>query len=285
MSDVTHSSYGNYDIPGVLGCVDAAALSSASSERPLLAVSALLFIASAAVTVQACRSMSAMGEMAMPGGWGMSMVWMRMPGQTWIEFAASFMGMWAVMMVAMMLPCLVPMLSRYRRVLGATGERRLGRMTALASVGYFFVWGAVGMAVFAVGVGLAAIEMRWPALARAVPLSTGVAVLIAGAAQFSAWKARCLAGCAAAPRHCRVSPARARGAWRHGVSLGLRCSRCCANLMAILLVIGVMDLRAMALVTAALAAERRSPSGERVARVMGVAVIGVGLFLIARATP
>ena len=53
--------------------------------------------------------------------------------------------------------------------------------------------------------------------------------------------------------------------------------------MAVLLVIGVMDLRAMAVVTAAVTAERLAPAGERVARVIGVVVVGAGLFLIARA--
>ena len=53
--------------------------------------------------------------------------------------------------------------------------------------------------------------------------------------------------------------------------------------MAAVLIIGIMDLRAMAFVTAALAAERLTPAGERVARVTGVIVIGIGLFLITRA--
>jgi predicted metal-binding membrane protein len=53
--------------------------------------------------------------------------------------------------------------------------------------------------------------------------------------------------------------------------------------MAVLLVIGVMDLRAMAVVAAAITAERLAPAGARVARVIGVAVVGAGLILIARA--
>src|SRR4026207_357981 len=73
-----------------------------SSELAFYGVSALLFAASAAVTIVWCASMSAMGEMAMPGGWMMSMAWMRMPGQTWPGAAASFIGMWIVMMMAMM---------------------------------------------------------------------------------------------------------------------------------------------------------------------------------------
>ena len=51
----------------------------------------------------------------------------------------------------------------------------------------------------------------------------------------------------------------------------------------ILLVIGVMDLRAMAVVATAIAAERLAPAGERVARATGAAVVGAGLFLGARA--
>jgi predicted metal-binding membrane protein len=129
--------------------------------------------------------MSAMGEMPMPGGWTMSMAWMRMPRQTWPGAAASFLGMWVVMMVAMMMPSLLP--------------------------------------------------------------------------------------------------ADAGMAWRHGLRLGLHCSHCCAGLMAILLVIGVMDLRAMAVVAAAISVERLAPAGERVARAIGAVVVGAGLFLIARA--
>ena len=56
----------------------------------------------------------------MPGGWTMSMAWMRMPGQTWPAAAAAFLGMWVVMMVAMMLPSLVLMLRRYRQAVGST---------------------------------------------------------------------------------------------------------------------------------------------------------------------
>ena len=62
----------------------------------------------------------------MPGGWSMSMAWMRMPGQTWPGAAASFLAMWAVMMVAMMLPSLVPMLCALpgEAVVSGSGERR-----------------------------------------------------------------------------------------------------------------------------------------------------------------
>src|SRR5947209_7224756 len=169
--------------------------SERASQQACFGVSPLLFAASAAMTIIWCASMSAMGGMPMPGGWTMSMAWMRMPGQTWQGAAASFLGMWVVMMVAMMLPSLVPMLWRYRRAVGRFGEARLDRLTTLVGVGYYFVWTVFGMAAFPLGVALATVEVQQPALARAVPLAVGAIVLIAGALQFTAWKARHLARC------------------------------------------------------------------------------------------
>jgi predicted metal-binding membrane protein len=150
-------------------------------------------------------------------------------------------------------------------------------------VGYFFVWTMFGMAAFPVGVALAAIEMQQPALARAVPIAAGLVVLIAGSVQLTAWKARQLACCREASWRAATLAADAGTAWRFGVRLGVLCGHCCANLMVILLVIGVMDLRAMAVVTAAITVERLSPSGERIARAIGAVVVGAGFFLIARA--
>jgi len=173
------------------------------------------------------------------------------------------------------------MLWRYRRAIG--GETHLDRLTAQVGVGYFLVWAAFGMAAFPLGVALAAVEMQVPALARAVPIAVGVVVLIAGALQFTAWKAHHLACCREAPGRGRSLPADAGTAWRHGLCLGLHCSYCCAGLTAILLVIGVMDLRTMAVVTAAITVERLAPDGERVARAIGAVVVGAGLYLIVQA--
>ncbi|MFL6599827.1 MAG: DUF2182 domain-containing protein [Steroidobacteraceae bacterium] len=253
------------------------------SQRAFFGTSALLFAASAAVTIVWCASMSTMGEMRMPGGWTMSMAWMRMPGQTWLEATASFLGMWAVMMLAMMLPSLIPMLWRYRQAVGRTGETHLGLLTALVGAGYFFVWTAFGLIAFPLGVAVATVEMQQPALARAVPFAVGMVVLIAGALQFTAWKAHHLACCREGLGCNHRFPAKAATAWRHGVRLGVQCSYCCAGLTAILLVSGVMDLRAMAVVTVAITVERLAPAGEHAARAIGAVVVGAGLFLIALA--
>jgi predicted metal-binding membrane protein len=84
----------------------------------VLGASTLLLLASVAVTIAWGRSMPAMAGMEMPGGWTMSMGWMRLPDQTWAGAAASFVAMWSVMMAAMMLPSLVPVLRRHHDMYG-----------------------------------------------------------------------------------------------------------------------------------------------------------------------
>jgi len=262
-------------------------MNTTSADRAFSGVTALVFAASAAGTIAWCASMSmsTTAAMPMPGGWTMSMTWMRMPDQTWPAAAASFLGMWVVMMVAMMMPSLVPMLRRYRGAVrsDAPGGARLGRLTAVVGIGYFVVWTSFGLAAFPIGVALAALEMRQPALARAVPIAVGLVVVAAGALQLTAWKARCLACCREAAPGDGGPAAGAGAAFRHGLRLGLHCAECCAGLMVILLVVGVMDLRAMAVVSAAITVERLAPAGERVARATGAVVAAAGLVLLARA--
>jgi predicted metal-binding membrane protein len=251
-----------------------------AGQAGFLGACALLFAASTAATVAWCASMPAMAGMPMPGGWTMSMTWMPVCGQTWFGLGASFIGMWSAMMAAMMLPSLVPMLWRYRNAIGGIAGVRLDGLSALAGLGYFAVWVLLGMAIFPLGATLALAEMAAPSLARAIPLAIGVVVLLAGAVQFSEWKVRRLACCRQALVHgCFVSASPA-AAFRHGWRLGLDCCQCCVNLTVVLLVLGVMDLRAMVLVTAAISAERLAPTGEQAARVTGAVIVAGGLFLL-----
>jgi predicted metal-binding membrane protein len=248
--------------------------------RAFLGVAALLFAACTTVTAVWCASMSALGGMPMPGGWMMSMAWMRMPGQTWLGAATSFLAMWVVMMVAMMLPSLVAMLLRYRQAVGTAGTAHLGALTALVGAGYFSIWTAFGLAAFPLGAALAGVAMRLPAVARAVPATVGAVVLIAGLLQFTASKARQLDCCRETPGRGGGLQADAVTAWRYGMRLGLHCCCCCCGLTVSLLVIGVMDLRAMAVTTAAVNLERLA--GDRAARAVGAAVTAAALVLIAR---
>src|SRR3546814_13945739 len=101
----------------------------------------------------------------------------------------------------------------------------LGLLTMQAGAGYLLIWGLAGVVVFSLGAGLADMLMRFPALAQAGPLASGLVVLGAGVQQFSGWKVRQLACCRQAER---VSGS-AGAAWRHGLRLGRRCVRCCAG--------------------------------------------------------
>ena len=262
-------------------------MNTASAERPpqraFFVVSALVFAISATVTTVRCSSMSAMAGMPMPGGWTMSMAWMRAPGQTWLGAAASFLGMWEVMMLAMMMPSLTPMLWRYRETVSRSGAPRLGGLTILVGVGYFAIWTIFGMAAFAIGSALTPITMQRESLARAVPIAIGLAVLVGGLLQFTAWKARHLACCCGPPPGDNILPPHSRSALRHGIRLGFHCTQCCAGLILILLVIGLMDIRAMAVITAAITLERIAPASAHIAQAVGGVTIAIGLPLIARA--
>jgi predicted metal-binding membrane protein len=259
----------------------AAALRGSGPDRALWAVSAGLFFASVAGTIYECRSMS--GGMPMPGGWSMSMAWMRMPGQRWLGAALAFVAMWSLMMVAMMLPSLVPALSQYRKSLGQRREPRKSDrlwLTLFVGVGYFFVWAVVGASIYPFGALLAAATMRWDALARSIPLASGVVLLFAGLLQLTGWKAELLRECRS-PR-CGQGPDHFLTAWRHGLRLGLRCAICCAGFMTALIVVGVMDLAAMGVITVAITAERILPGPERAARAAGILVLAVGTLAILR---
>ncbi|MDB4919713.1 DUF2182 domain-containing protein [Mucilaginibacter sp.] len=244
---------------------------------------ALLFIASAVITIVWCTSMSAMEEMPMPGGWGMSMTWMPMSGQSGFDATASFLVMWDVMMLTMMIPCLVPMLLRYRQAVQRTSAPRLGWLTALVGLGYFLVWTIIGLIVFPVGVELNAILMQHKELSLVVPVATGILVLAVGSLQFTNWKLQQLTCCRELPFRGQTAPDDACTALKHGLRLGIQCSRCSAGLMSILLVMGMMNLFGMAVITVAITFERLAPARKWVTGTIGAIGIGAGFFLIAQA--
>ena len=184
-----------------------------------------------------------------------------MPGETWAGALAAFVAMWAAMTAAMMLPSVLPALWRLRAA------------APLAGAAYLLVWTALGAALFPIGL----------ALARAGPVAAGSVVLLGGAWQRSAWKARHLAACRRAAGDGGALPMGAAAALRWGARLGVDCVRSCAAPTAVLVGVGVMDMRAMAMVGAAVTAERLAPGGARIARATGAVAVGAGAWMIARA--
>lgn len=227
----------------------------------VVATSALLFAARVAGTVAWCGS-DCCGGVPMPGGWTLASYWLIAPGRTWLSAAAAFMGMWAVMMPAMMLPSLVPTL-------------RLRPRAALVGAGYFAVWIALGALIYPLGRLLAGLELRSPAFARCIPFLAGIVVILGGCYQWTPWKLGHLSCCRAEPMG--GSP------WRDGLRYGLRCNLCCLGFTAFLLANGAMDLIVMGVVTVGITAERVLPRSILVARVLGALAIAWGVVSIARA--
>lgn len=209
------------------------------------------------------------------------MTGMAMAHQTWYGAAAGYLGMWMAMMAPMMLPSVVPMLSGYRRSVRGADGIHLHALTAVVVLGYFAVWAVVGVAVHGGGAALMAVETRW-GLEHWLPVAAVAGLFAAGGVQLSSWKARQLALCRQdSVRGCPLGPSIVE-AWRHGLERGVRCSLSCGSLMLALLAIGMMDLVAMAAVTVAISAERLVPAPARVVRAAGIAIVVVGVLMIAR---
>jgi predicted metal-binding membrane protein len=228
----------------------------------------LLFVICATATFLLCTRMSQMTGMSMPGGWTMSMMWMRMPGQSWLSVVASFLGMWIVMMMAMMLPSLIPVIAPHR-----------SRAIAIAT-SYFVIWAAAGVAAACIGFIVATISMHLPQFAQAAPLLSSAVVVMAGFAQFSSWRTQYLT-CCRAPAACETMRTGTHSPWGAGVRLGIHCVACCANLTVLLLVLGMMDLRAMTAITIAITLERLAPARWQSQKAIGVAITACAVVMAA----
>lgn len=271
LSAQAQSDRGAPDIPS--------GVSASTARRAFIAASALLFAASGGATVMICLAMAEMGEVPMAGGWSMSTAWTPLCGGSWPAAAGAFLGMWALMTTAMMLPSLTPALWRLRESAAAAGVARPGLFATWAGLAYLLVWTGLGLAVFAGGVLLLEAALRWPLLARAVPFMAGLAVIAAGLFQSSRWKLAVLAHCSDVARQ-DTGAATAIG---QGLRLGFACCASCAGLTVLLLVGGVMDPRGMAVVALAITAERLASAGARVARGIGGLMLGAGFAQLAQA--
>ena len=235
-----------------------------------VAVCGLAFVAGVSATAYFCRSMCC--EMEMPGGWTMSMMWMRMPGQTWFASAISFLFMWLAMMVAMMMPSALPTFLKTRRPWAS--------LCCMAS-GYFAIWLAADVGIYALGVGFATVAMQSELFSRAVPWLLGAWLIAAGAIQFTRWKMTHLLRCRS-PFGCDISCPQQETSFRLGCNQGAACCVCCAAPMTIQLALGIMNPLVMIVVAIVIAAEKLLPRPAIVARLVGISAIiaGVASFCV-----
>jgi predicted metal-binding membrane protein len=189
----------------------------------------------------------------------------------------AYVTAWAIMMAAMMLPSALPMIGLYAATQRSASPG--GRVVAVAlftSI-YLGLWALTGIPIYLASVALGAITSK--ALAYGI---AGV-LLVAGIFQVSPLKQVCL-------RHCR-SPlgfllGHWRAGWRGGLVMGcahaLYCLGCCWALMVVLVVAGAMGLPWVLLIAAIVAAEKLAPRGEWVARLIGVALMLLGVAVAVR---
>jgi predicted metal-binding membrane protein len=189
-----------------------------------------------------------------------------------------FLGVWAVMMAAMMFPSVSPTVALYSRM-----ARRTSRLGPAAFVaGYLATWTAAGLvayALFDLGRSLLGSELAWDRAGRWVAGGTLVA---AAAYELTPLKDVCLA-------KCRSPLGFLLGSWRDGtrgaLSMGARhgawCVGCCWALMASLFALGVMSLAWMAFVAALIALEKTLPWGRAVTYGTAAVLLVLGILLVA----
>lgn len=193
--------------------------------------------------------------------------------------------MWAVMMVAMMLPSASPMVLLYARVV-RQAESQGRTMRAAASIaafasGYLTLWILFSALAVALQWGLEQMGVMSAMMSSSAALLSGALLIAAGIYQLTPLKTACL-------RHCRGGAAflaahwrkGVLGAWRMGLAHGVYCVGCCAVLMLLLFVGGVMNLVWIAGLTLFVAVEKLAPFGATAAKAMAVALIAGGAALV-----
>jgi len=210
----------------------------------------------------------------------------RLASWTVIDFVLMFI-MWAVMMVAMMLPSASPMVAMFAKV------NRMRRTSVEAVDGDPMVPTWVFMSGYIVmwsGFSLLATILQWalqnagllsPMMASTSTFFGGLILIAAGAYQWSVWKQSCLNHCQTPLGFLMTRWQDGRdGAFRMGLSHGAYCVGCCWMLMALLFVGGVMNLAWVAALAALVLTEKLMPPGLWLSRITGSGLIVWGSTMI-----
>jgi len=189
-----------------------------------------------------------------------------------------FLGVWVVMMAAMMFPSVSPTVALYARM-----TRRRGAAAPLVfAAGYLLTWTAAGVLAYGlIDLGRAVLgdQLAWDNAGRWIAGSTIVA---AAAYELTSFKDVCLAKCRS-PLGFLVGSWRAGrwGALNMGARHGAWCVGCCWALMASLFALGVMSLAWMAFVAALIALEKTLVWGRTVTYATAVLLLVLGVVVIA----
>jgi predicted metal-binding membrane protein len=189
-----------------------------------------------------------------------------------------FLGVWVVMMAAMMFPSVSPTVALYSRMAGT----RSPVAPLVFAGGYLLAWALPGLlayGVYDVAHHLLGAQLSWNHTGRWL---AGGTLLVAAAYELTPIKDVCLA-------KCRSPLGFLLGSWRDGLSGALKmgtrhgawCIGCCCALMASLFALGVMSIAWMAFVAALIAAEKTLPGGRVVTYGTAAILLVLGVLLLA----
>lgn len=192
--------------------------------------------------------------------------------------------MWFVMMVGMMTPAVTPTILLYARVgRSAAAQQKPFAPAGWFASGYFLAWAVFSLAATAAQIGLRNAMLLTTMLKSTSDLLSGIVLVVAGLYQWSPWKNACLEHCRAPllfiQRHGGFRP-QVRASVMLGLRHGLYCIGCCWALMLLLLVGGIMNIAWIAGLAALVLTEKLWSRGRYLSRLVGVAAMAGGLFLI-----
>jgi predicted metal-binding membrane protein len=200
-----------------------------------------------------------------------------------VAVEASLFGVgWLLMIIAMMLPSSLPLVMTFAALVGR--RRRPKLLVALLLAGYLLVWGAFGVAAWLADRGVHAAVDALPWLDAHPQLIIATTLLAAGLWQFSPLRDRCL-------EECRSPLGFVLNRWRGtyerrealamGVAHGAFCVGCCWSLMLVMFGVGLGSVAAMLVLGGLTAIEKNLPSGRRLTRPLGVALVIAAVYAVA----
>ena len=187
-----------------------------------------------------------------------------------------FLGIWVVMMAAMMFPSVAPTVALYSRM------SQRSRYAPLAfTTGYLVTWAAAGVVAFLIGVVLSSVaggQLSWDHAGR--PLA-GATLIVAAIYELTPLKNACLG-------KCRSPLGLLLGSWRDGWTGALRmgttngawCVGCCWALMASLFALGVMSILWMAVVAGLIAMEKTLPWRRTATHGTALVLVALGVLVL-----
>ena len=187
-----------------------------------------------------------------------------------------FLGVWVVMMAAMMFPSVSPTVALYARM-------SRSRVLPLAfTTGYVATWAAAGVAAFLIALTAthaADDALRWDRAGQGI---AGVTLLVAAGYELTPLKDVCLGKCRS-PLGTLLGSWRAgwAGALRMGLGNGAWCVGCCWALMASFFALGVMSVTWMAVVAGLIAIEKILPRRRVATYATTTVLVVLGVLVLA----